>query len=109
MPTCQSEKSIFIAFFSRTGVLGRAMQSSGSHPVLCLLFRKTAGRSKERQIAKPRFPAISDPLKERLSLFALRETSHFGPFSALKTGNSNERVTIPPQSLRLYIVLVHSC
>ena len=80
MPTCQSEKSIFIAFFSRTGVLGRAMQSSGSHPVLCLLFRKTAGRSKERQIAKPRFPAISDPLKERLSLFALRGASHLGPF-----------------------------
>lgn len=32
MPTCQSEKSIFIAFFSRTGVLGRAMQPPGSHP-----------------------------------------------------------------------------
>jgi len=109
MPTCQSEKSVFIAFFSRTGVLGRAMQPPGSHPVLCLLFRKAAGRSKERQIAKPRFPAISDPLKERLSLFALRGASHLGPFSAPRTGNSDARVTIPPQSLRLYIVLVHSC
>lgn len=78
-------------------------------PLICLLFRKTAGRSKERQIAKPRFPAISDPLKERLLLFALRGASHLGPFSAPRTGNSDARVTIPPQSLRLYIVLVHSC
>ena len=31
MPACQSEKSIFIAFFSRTGVLGRDMQSPDSH------------------------------------------------------------------------------
>jgi hypothetical protein len=54
MPTCQSEKSFFIAFFSRTGVLGRAMWPPGSHPAFCLLFRKTAGRSKEWQIAKIR-------------------------------------------------------
>lgn len=59
MPTCQSEKSIFNAFFSRTGVLGQAMQSPGSHSAFCLLFRKTVGRSKEWQISKPRFPAIS--------------------------------------------------
>lgn len=52
MPTCQSEKSVFIAFFSRTGVLGRAMHSPGSHPSFCLLSRKAAGGSKERQIAK---------------------------------------------------------
>lgn len=52
MPACQSEKSFFIAFFSRTGVFGRAMQPPGRHPSFCLLFRKTAGRSKERQIAK---------------------------------------------------------
>ena len=32
MPACQSEKSVFIAFFSRTGVLGRAMQPPGRHP-----------------------------------------------------------------------------
>ena len=28
---------------------------------------------------------------------------------APRTGNSDARVTIPPQSLRLYIALVHSC
>ncbi len=52
MLACQSEKSFFIAFFSRTVVLGRAMQSPGSHPSICLLLRKAAGRSKERQIGK---------------------------------------------------------
>ena len=53
---CQRAKarSFFIAFFSRTGVLGRAMWPPGSHPAFCLLFRKTAGRSKEWQIAKIR-------------------------------------------------------
>jgi len=68
MPTCQSEKSVFIAFFSRTGVLGRAMQSPGSHPSICLLFRKAAGGSKERQIAKT---AISSDI----GLFSAAETS----------------------------------
>ncbi len=48
-------------------------------------------------------------LKERLSLFALRETSHLGPFSAMKTGNSNARVTILPQSLQPQDAVVHPC
>lgn len=78
-------------------------------PLFGLLLRKTAGRSKEWQIAKIRdFRRFRTPPKERLSLFALREASHFGPFSALKTGNSNERVTIPPQSLRSASWYVHA-
>ena len=32
MPACQSEKSVFIALFSRTDVLGRAMHSPVGHP-----------------------------------------------------------------------------
>ena len=48
-------------------------------------------------------------LKERLSLFALRETSHLGPFSAPRTGNSDARVTIPPQSLQPQDAAVYPC
>ena len=68
MPTCQSEKSVFIAFFSRTGVLGRAMHSPGSHPSFCLLFRKTADGRREWQIAK-------DAISSDIGLFSAAEAS----------------------------------
>ena len=65
MPTCQSERSVFIAFFSRTGVLGQAIQSPSSHPFFAFCFAKQQVEVESDKLQKPRFPAISGCFRPR--------------------------------------------
>ena len=64
-------------------------------------------------IAFRRIPSCGDSDSRQWPFFLPRGQSraytNIPDAIAPRTGNSDARVTIPPQSLRLYIALVHSC
>lgn len=102
----------FHRVYSRKHVLAQAMLSLCNHPAFSgFNFAKLQVGVKSDKLPKSaisgNFGPFSSPPEGRLSLSTLCAIGDFGPIFAPKTGNSNARVMIPPQSLRLHIALVH--
>ena len=68
MPACQSEKSVFIALFSRMGVFGRAMRSPVGHPA----FLPSASQSRRW---KQRATDCKTAIPGDIGLFSAAEAS----------------------------------